>query len=242
MIQGFLAALAHSRVRASQGDIAKSLHGNWRKELLLVLRHELELYQAHQDKITECDDELRRHLQSLASKVDLQTQPLGPRPKGKKAAQGNAPKFDLRSELYRITGVDWTQLNGIDVQVAQTVIAEVGVNLSAFPSEGHFASWLGLVPMNEQSSGKILNRRTRKVVNRATVAFRTAAQGLLRSQSYLGAQYRRLRTRPGAPKAITAMARSSRACFIASCDTANLTSTKARSTTRPDIANSKSGP
>jgi len=90
---------------------------------------------------------------------------------------------------------------------AQTVIAEAGADLSAFPSEKQFASWLGLCPTNEQSGGKILNRRTRKVVNRATVAFRNAALTLLRSQSYLGAQYRRLRTRLGAPKAITAMAR-----------------------------------
>ena len=202
-----LAALANPSVKASPADIAKSLHGNWREELLLVLRQEVELYQTYQDKIAECDQQLRRHLQSLASKVDLQAQPLGPRPKGKKAPRSNAPKFDLRSELYRITGVDWTQVNGIDVQVAQTVITEVGVDLSSFPSERHFASWLGLCPMNEQSSGRILNRRTPKVVNRATVAFRLAASGLLRSQSYLGAQYRRLRTRLGAPKAITAMAR-----------------------------------
>ena len=86
------------------------------------------------------------------------------------------------------------------------MIAEVGAELSAFASEKHFASWLGLCPTNEQSGGKILNRRTRKVVNRATVAFRNAA-GTLRSQSYLGAQYRRLRTRLGAPNAIAAMAR-----------------------------------
>ena len=98
-------------------------------------------------------------------------------------------------------------INGIDVLTAQTVIAEAGADLSAFPSEKQFASWLGLCPTNEQSGGKILNRRTRKVVNRATVAFRNAALTLLRSQSYLGAQYRRLRTRLGAPKAITAMAR-----------------------------------
>ena len=90
---------------------------------------------------------------------------------------------------------------------AQTVIAEAGADLSAFPSEKQFASWLGLCPTNEQSGGKILKRRTRKVVNRATVAFRNAASTLLRSQSYLGAQYRRLRTRLGAPKATTAMAR-----------------------------------
>ena len=69
----------------------------------------------------------------MASKVDLEAQPLGPRPKGKRAARGNAPKFDLRSELYRITGVDWSQGNGIDEQVAPSVIAEVGVDLNAFP-------------------------------------------------------------------------------------------------------------
>jgi transposase len=101
-----LAALACPGVKASQADIAKSLHGNWRKELLVVLRHEVELYRMYQDKIVECDQELRIHLQSLGSQIDTQAQPLGPRPKGKKA-QGNTPKFDLRSELYRITGVDW---------------------------------------------------------------------------------------------------------------------------------------
>ena len=90
---------------------------------------------------------------------------------------------------------------------AQTVISEAGADLSAFPSEKQFASWLGLCPTNQQSGKKILNRRTRKVVNRATVAFRNAAMTLVRSQSYLGAQYRRLRTRLGARKAITAMAR-----------------------------------
>ena len=85
------------------------------------------------------------------------------------------PDSTCASELYRITGIDWSQINGIDVVTAQTVMAEVGAELSAFASEKHFASWLGLCPTNEQSGGKILNRRTRKVVNRATVAFRNAA-------------------------------------------------------------------
>ena len=110
-----------------------------------------------------------------------------------------------RSRMEDGRFVGW--LSFIDVLTAQTVIAEAGADLSAFPSEKQFASWLGLCPSNEQSGGKILNRRTRKVVNRASVAFRNAASTLLRSQSYLGAQYRRLRTRLGAPKAITAMAR-----------------------------------
>lgn len=201
-----LATFVEPEVKAKPEDIAKSLEGNWREELLFVLRQHVELYRIYQEKITDCDLQLRKHLESLGSKVDLKTQPIGNRPKGKKKSK-NAPGFDLRTELYRITGIDWTQINGIDVLTAQTVIAEAGADLSAFPSEKQFASWLGLCPTNEQSGGKILNRRTRNVVNRATVAFRNAALTLLRSQSYLGAQYRRLRTRLGAPKAITAMAR-----------------------------------
>jgi transposase len=201
-----LAALADPQVKASKTVIAKSLEGNWRPELVFVLRQEVEMYRICQDKISACDRQLQQHLKGMEPKVDLEAQPLGPRPKGKRA-RGNAPKFDLRTELYRITGVDWTRVDGIDVQVAQSVIAEVGVDLKAFPSEKHFANWLGLCPTNESSGGKVLNRRTPKVVNRAKVAFRQAASTLIRSQSYLGAQYRRLRTRLGAPKAITAMAR-----------------------------------
>jgi hypothetical protein len=203
---GELAALVEPGVKATREDIVKSLEGNWREELLFVLRQHVEFYQIYQKKIRACDLQLRKHLQSLGSKLDLQAQPLGPRPKGKRFSR-NTPAFDLRTELYRITGIDWSQINGIDVITAQTVISEAGADLSAFPSEKQFASWLGLCPTNQQSGKKILNRRTRKVVNRATVAFRNAAMTLVRSQSYLGAQYRRLRTRLGAPKAITAMAR-----------------------------------
>ena len=201
-----LAALAEPGVKATAREIALSLEGNWRKELLFVLGQEVELYRVYQKKIAECDRHLRKHLESFGSKVDVKTQPIGPKPKGKGNSK-NAPQFDLRTELYRITGIDWTQVNGLDVITAQSVMAEAGVDLSEFPTERQFSSWLGLCPTNERSGGKILNRRTRKVVNRATVAFRTAASTLLRSQSYLGAQYRRLRTRLGAPKAITAMAR-----------------------------------
>jgi transposase len=142
----------------------------------------------------------------MEAKADLQAHPLGPRPKGKRV-RGNSPRFDLRTELYRVTGVDWTRVDGIDVQVAQTVIAEVGTDLRSFPGEKHFSKWLGLCPMNETSGGKVLKRRTPRVANRAATALRQAACALLPSQSYFGAQYRRLRTRLGAPKAITAMAR-----------------------------------
>lgn len=201
-----LAALADPQVKAPKDVIAKSLEGNWREELLFVLQQEVELYRTYRDKISDCDQKLQTLLATMPSRVDPQAQPLGPRPRNKRA-RGNAPRFDLRTELYRITGVDWTKVDGIDVQVAQSVIAEVGVTLEEFHTERHFTSWLGLCPTNETSGGKVLNRRTPKVVNRAKTAFRQAASTLIRSQSYLGAQYRRLRTRLGAPKAITAMAR-----------------------------------
>jgi len=201
-----LAALADAQVKASKEVIAKSLEGNWRQELLLVLAQEVELYGVYQNKIAECDRQLQTQLRTMAPKVDLKSNPLGPRPKGKRA-QGNAPKFDLRTELYRLTGVDWTQVNGIDVTVAQSVIAETGVDLSPFPSEGNFTSWMGLCPANDSSSGRVIRKSTPHVASRAATAFRQAASSLIRSQSYLGAQYRRLRTRLGAPKAITAMAR-----------------------------------
>jgi hypothetical protein len=158
------------------------------------------------DKIAACDKRVQEQLQRMEAKADLQAHPLGPRPKGKRV-RGNSPRFDLRTELYRVTGVDWTRVDGIDVQVAQTVIAEVGTDLRSFPGEKHFSKWLGLCPMNETSGGKVLKRRTPRVANRAATALRQAACALLPSQSYFGAQYRRLRTRLGAPKAITAMAR-----------------------------------
>jgi hypothetical protein len=111
------------------------------------------------DKIAACDKRVQEQLQRMEAKADLQAHPLGPRPKGKRV-RGNSPRFDLRTELYRVTGVDWTRVDGIDVQVAQTVIAEVGTDLRSFPGEKHFSKWLGLCPMNETSGGKVLKRRT----------------------------------------------------------------------------------
>ena len=100
-----LAAWVEAGVKATPEDIAKSLEGNWREELLFVLRQHVELYRIYQKKIDDCDLQLRKHLESLGAKVDLPTQPIGPRPKGKNKSR-NAPAFDLRTELYRITGID----------------------------------------------------------------------------------------------------------------------------------------
>jgi transposase len=199
-----LAELRDPRIKASPDVIAKSLEGNWRGELLFVLRQEFEMYQALQKRIQECDKELERSMSGMAQKADPGT--LEPCPRNKRA-HGNVPEnFDLRKEVFRITGVDLTKVDGINVITAQTILAEVGSNVKPWETENRFVSWLNLAPNNRISGGKVIGRDKRKVVNRAGQALRQAASTLLRSQTYLGAQYRRLRTRLGSPKAIKAMA------------------------------------
>jgi transposase len=200
-----LAGLSDWRVHASQEEIAKSLEGNWRPELLFVLQQEVDMYDLYQRRVAECDQQLQKHLATFATTLSVQAPPKG-KAKTKKATAKNAPRFDLSSELQRITGVDLTRIDGIDVMVSQTILSEVGLDMSRWKTEAHFSSWLGLCPDNRISGDKVLGRGTRRVVNRAATALRQAANTLLRSRSYLGAQFRRLRTKLGAPKAITAMA------------------------------------
>jgi transposase len=200
-----LAALSHPRIHASPEEIAKSLEGNWRPELVFVLQQEVDMYDTFQKRIAECDQQLQKQLAGLTG-VTPPAKEATQKPKAKPAAAKNAPRFDLSSELQRVTGVDLTRIDGIDVMTAQTLLSEVGLDMSRWKTESHFASWLGLCPDNRISGDKVLARGTRRVVNRAATALRQAANTLIRSRSYLGAQYRRLRTKLGAPKAITAMA------------------------------------
>lgn len=200
-----LAALKNERVEASRAEIARSLEGNWREELLFVMQQSLEMYDTYHQQIAACDERIQAHLQTMDAKVDVEAQPL-PAPRRVKGPRKHQPRYHLRGELYRVTGVDLTQIDGLDVLTAQTVISEVGVDMSPWKTEHHFSSWLGLCPDNRISGGKVLKRGTRKVVNRAASALRLAAWSLLRSDSALGANFRRLRARLGAPKAITAMA------------------------------------
>ena len=199
-----LARLKGERIHATREEIAQSLEGTWRQELLFVLEQSLALYDTYQHKIAECNLRIEAHLQSMQAKTTAEQPP----PKGR-PARGHRKQMtclDLGSQLFRIAGVDLTQIDGIQVQTAQTVISEVGVDMSRWRTEKQFASWLGLCPDNRVSGGKVLKRGTRHVVNRASTALRMAAWSLFRSQSALGANFRRLRRKLGAPKAVTAMA------------------------------------
>lgn len=201
-----LAALKHGRIKASNKVIEKSLVGNYLPEHLFTLKQALQSYRHYRQMISACDQEIEAYLTDFESLIDPgEKPPPSPRIKQSKP-KGNEPDFELRSHLYRVFGTDLTQVDGISVLTAQTLFAEIGPNLSKFPSVNHFCSWLGLCPNNKISGGRILAAKTRPGSNRAAQALRLAAHALWRSQSYLGHYYRRMRARHGTPKAITATA------------------------------------
>ena len=200
-----LAKLRNWRIRATEKTIAKALVGDYRREHLFTLRQSLTAYRHYQELIAACDIEIEQYLETFESKVDTTQHPLPKSKEGQKQRSSEA-RFDLRSHLYRIFGVDLTRIPGLNVLTAHTLLAEIGPDLSRFANASAFASWLGLCPDNRISGGKVLSVKTRKVKNRAATALRMAAQSLHRSQSYLGHYYRRMRVKLGTPKAITAAA------------------------------------
>ena len=197
-----LAQLRDPRTKADEKTIAKSLRGHWREEHIFELTQALELYRTYQDKIAQCDREIQAHLERFEDRSDGEP----PAPNGKKRNQKNAPRFDVQGQLYRMTGVDLTRIDGVDTYTALKVVSEVGTDMTKWPTAKHFASWLGLSPNNRITGGRVMSSKTKASGNRAAAALRLAANALHRSDSALGAFLRRKKAHLGAPKAITATA------------------------------------
>jgi transposase len=195
-----LAAHRDPRIKATPDTIAKSLVGDYRSEHLFVLRQSLASYRAYQKQILDCDQEIQATLVHFESQGDPASLP--PCPKKAHKPQRNQFHFDLRAELHRIFGVDLTAIPGVKDLSLHVLLSEVGPDLSAFPSEGDFASWLGLCPNPRITGGRVISSRTRKVRSRLAQALRMAAQSLDHSQSYLGQFYRRQRAKHGPVGAI----------------------------------------
>ena len=213
-----LAEFRDPNVKASQETIAKSLEGTWWPEQLAILRRQLNDWDHVQAQMANCDKDLEQLMKSMPAakataaaeatpaSAELPTASSQTGKRRRKKASKNQPDFAIAAELQRMTGVDLTRIDGIQAMTVQTLITEAGLDMSQWPTEHHFVSWIGLAPRQDSSGGKILKKRTPKVVSRLATALRMAASTLRESQSYLGAQFRRLRSRLGPPKAITAMA------------------------------------
>jgi transposase len=204
-----LAKLRDPRVKASEETVAKALVGDWRAEHLFTLRQAREAYRYCQTQIRECDAEIEQRLAQLRSRVDpTQAPPPPPQPSQARRQKGDIhlEAADLRTELYRVLGTDATQVPGLGTHHVASLVFHLGTDLTAFPTVACFTSWQGLCPNPQISGGRVLKRGTRDVKNPVATTFRMAAESLHHSDSYLGAYYRRMRAKLGAPKAITATA------------------------------------
>lgn len=201
-----LAEFRDPRVKASEEQVAQSLEGNWQPDLLFVLKQEQDSHEFCQKQMAECDRQLAQYLQQREDRSQGAALPEEKRKGRLKKKRANKPQFDLREGLFRLTGTDLTRIDSIDVMTAMTVISEAGYDMSKWETEDHFVSWLRLCPDNRISGNKVIGKGRLPTNNPISIALRMAASTLRKSNTYLGAQFRRLRTRLGAPIAIKAMA------------------------------------
>jgi hypothetical protein len=207
-----LAKLRDPRVKADEETIRKSLVGNWKPEHLFTLRQSRELFRTYQEQVVKCDREIEQRLGDFEPWADPKQKPLPPDRKRNRSGQKRRKKtghegtgFDLRTEAYKLFGVDVTQIPGVET-IALPLFSEVGRDLSKWPTTAHFASWLGLCPDNDISGGRVLWRGVRKINNRAGQLFRLAAHSLHRSLTPMGSYLRRMKAKLGPAAATTATA------------------------------------
>jgi len=200
-----LAQMRDVRCKASEETVRAALVGNYQPEHVFALAQALALYDFYQARVDECDAKIQ---EVLAMLIAEKAPPSAPLPKARhRTAQPNAVSFDVRPILYQLAGVDVTQIHGLGPYVALRLIAECGTDLSRWRSAKHFTSWLTLSPGSKISGGKVLSAHTRKTSNRVTAHLRLAAVTVGRTDTALGAFYRRLSARVGKAKAVTATAR-----------------------------------
>jgi len=207
---GVLAKLRDWRVKASEETVRKSLEGNWRPEHLFTLQQSRQMYGKYQEQIAACDEQIEKLVVSFEPRVNPDDRPLPP--DGKQKQRRSRKKtvnlktgFDVRSESYKLFGVDLTQVPGLAKNVL-VLFTEVGRDMSRWDTAAHFASWLGLCPDNDISGGRVLWRGIRSTHNRAAQLFRLAAHALHHDQSPMGDYLRRMKSKLGPTAAITATA------------------------------------
>ena len=200
-----LAAMSDTRCKAGVDVIEAALVGNYQPEHTFALSQALTMYDAYQAQLLICDQQIAQVLIKLSQQKVHPSEPL-PKPRHK-TRQPNALNFDVRTLLYQLVGVDLTQIHGIGPYLALRLVAECRTDLGRWRTCHHFTSWLTLAPGCRVSGGKVLSAHTRKTKNRVTAHLRLAAVTVGRTNTALGAFYRRLAVRIGKAKAVTATAR-----------------------------------
>jgi len=203
-----LAGLRDRRCRKTEREFAEYLRGTWREEHLFNLKMSLELY----DKLNEMIEVYHRKVGALMEQLapeDRRNTPAPEHPSKTKARSlRQTGQEAVRESLWRFSGVDLTRIDGINTIAANTVLTEIGIDLSDFPTEKHFVSWLRLSPNRQISGGKVLKKKRNALgATRVANVLRTCATCLERSQTALGAQFRRISRRKGRATAVFAMAR-----------------------------------
>ena len=201
-----LAKHRDARCSASEETIRKALTGNYRPEHVFALKQALELWDVYQAKIAECDVAIEAVLKSLNEKRPAPAQPL-PARRQPKSKPKHEPNFDVRTVLHTMLGTDLSQIHGFGPYTVLRLVAECGDDMTKWPTEKHFTSWLSLAPGNKISGGRLLSSRTRRSTNRTAALLRLVAIAVGKTQTALGAFYRRLGARIGKAKAVTATAR-----------------------------------
>jgi transposase len=199
-----LAKHRHEKCKATEAEIASALYGNWREEHLFALKQALQLHEFYHRQLRDCEERIEACLRAFADKSRGASLPPNPRQQTRKR---NEVKFGARALLFRMAGVDLTVIEGISETTALVILSEIGTDLSRFPTEKNFVSWLGLCPQHRGSAGRIFSRRLRRGANRAARALRMAGQGCHHAKNALGAFYRRIQARCGGAKAVVATAR-----------------------------------
>jgi transposase len=201
-----LAQLRNPGCKHTEAEITKALTGSWQEAQIFILQQNLQLYDFYTAQLAACDSEMERSYQAMESRHEKDA-PLPDLPKAKPGSKSkNEPSFNVRAQLARIVGVDLVGVMGLSASSAQTIITEIGTDMTRFPTVKHFCAWLGLAPRNDISGGKVLRSRTMKVRSRANQAFRQAAESVARSQSSFGRYFRAMRARLGPEQAIVATA------------------------------------
>src|SRR5205823_562326 len=214
--------LIDERILATEEDILKSLEGNWRRECVFLVKQCYSQYKELRAHISECEKEIEDMLQQMTAVANegiietvadnsiVDGKPGGEKEKKKKKKRKNknTPRYDVRAYLEQIHGVDVLEIFGISEISALEILSETGTDLSRWPTGNHFVSWLNFCPNNKITGGKLVSSMImKKTPNNAAQAFRAAANGLRRSDNWLGDYFRRMRAKGGHKFAILATAR-----------------------------------